>query len=221
MTAETVAPGRRLRPFDAFMLANVVALAALVGVAALLRSREFALYALVFLAVGGALWPLLRPYRFPWWLLAMFEAGVVAHFMGGLVHLGAGNLRLYDAHVLGITFDKYVHAYNAAVGTLVFRRLFDQTSVRLGPRSGPLFAASVALSAGVAVEMVEYFAYVLIPHTGVGGYANNMQDLYANWFGASVAVAAMWPWRRVAQVSESSGTPSDTDTSASDPVGVA
>jgi hypothetical protein len=40
------------------------------------------------------------------------------------------------------------------------------------------------------VEIIEYLAFVAVPDAGVGGYANNMQDLISNLIGALLFVTA-------------------------------
>lgn len=171
------------------MLANALGLSAMIAASVALDSTEFTFYGTVFLFVLVVLWATLRAYHFPWWLLAAFELGVAAHFAGGLLY--PGGVRLYDTPFLGITFDKYVHAYNAGIGTLAFGHLFAEAGLCIRRGWSHALAACAASTAGIGVELVEYFAVISLARTGVGGYANNLTDLFANSIGAIIAIAIL------------------------------
>ena len=144
--------------------------------------HEFAIYAIFILGAIVALWLYLRKMEFPAWKLLLMEAGILAHFAGGLVSIHG--VRLYDTVILGVPFDKYVHFLNALAGSVLLDHVIDL------PGRGPhkLLARAVVillvvLGVGAVVEIVEYLVTLVVPNSGVGGYDNNMQDLIANLVG--------------------------------------
>lgn len=143
--------------------------------------EEFFLYAVVILGWVVALWLVFRRYEFDTGILMLVEVGILMHFAGAFVRIDGG--RLYDAHLLGIRFDKYVHFVNAFAAALLISRLFRIQQIAL-TRVNSVFVALVVLGLGGIVEIVEYLVLVTVPNTGVGGYDNNMQDLIANLCGS-------------------------------------
>lgn len=147
---------------------------------------EFFFYAVVLIVALGATWAFLRRFTYPGWLLVLVEAGIVAHFAGGLVHFGGA--RLYDHVFFGVRYDKYVHFANAFVGAVAvqeicrLRRLPIHTFTRL-------IAFLAVLGLGTGVEICEFFVTRTIPQNGVGGYDDNMRDLIANVCGGGLYLA--------------------------------
>ncbi|MDZ4198589.1 MAG: hypothetical protein U1E27_04795 [Kiritimatiellia bacterium] len=146
---------------------------------------EFYVYAILILLVIGYGWFTYRLRHFSTVLLVLVQAGILIHFAGAFVPIEGG--RLYDAQLMGLRYDKYVHFYNAAVGTWVGWRLFE---IRGIPRNGftSFVLVMTVLGFGALIEIAEYIVCVTIPRTGVGGYDNNMQDLIANTAGAAVSL---------------------------------
>jgi uncharacterized membrane protein YjdF len=103
------------------------------------------------------------------------------HFSGAFVQIDGA--RLYDAHVFGIQYDKYVHFVNSFSATLLVSRLFQIQHIAL-TRVNNVFLMLVVLGMGAIIEIVEYMVVLTVPNNGVGGYDNNMQDLMANFCGA-------------------------------------
>ncbi len=95
-------------------------------------------------------------------------------------------------------YDKFVHFLNAFAGSAIVSHLFN---LRVGHVTKtpvpvhPLAILTVVLGVGSVVEIVEYIVQLVMPHTGVGGYDNNMQDLIANLVGggAFLLVRALAP----------------------------
>jgi putative membrane protein len=143
--------------------------------------EEFFIYAAVILGFIVALWLVFRRYQFDTTLLAIVQLGIVMHFMGAFVQVNGG--RLYDAHLIGIRFDKYVHFVNAFGASLLISRLFRIQQIPLTPVNR-VFVLLVVLGLGGIVEIVEYLVLLTVPNNGVGGYDNNMQDLIANLCGS-------------------------------------
>jgi len=177
----------RLKPFDVFVVLNVTFLVASVWYMYGRAEWEFMIYAAAVLIAGFAAWRILRCYDFPIWILLIVEVGLIAHFAGGILQVGPDNTALYWTYPLGIRFDKIVHAYNAFAGVLAIGHVFREADFRMG-RLEHVVVVFVVLGIGAVVEVIEYFAVLVIPNTGVGDYANNMEDLIMNGVGGLVAV---------------------------------
>jgi hypothetical protein len=144
--------------------------------------HEFFLYACAIILAIFVGWWYLRRLSFPTWLLFIVQIGILLHFAGAFFPIEGG--RLYDAHPLGLRFDKYVHAFNAFAGAALTRHLMNETHSR-----SPLMSAivvMVVLGAGSVVEIVEYLVSLTVVNHGVGSYDNNMQDLISNLVGALI-----------------------------------
>lgn len=180
---------RRLLSSDYFIILNValfiimcwfVYYDRLVSYRGVGNLHEFFLYAcaiIVSILVG---WWYLRRLPYPAWLLLIVQIGILLHFAGAFFPIEGG--RLYDAHILGVRFDKYVHAFNAFAGAALARHLLKCTNSH-----SPLMAVLVVLvvlGGGAIVEIVEYLVSLTVEHNGVGTYDNNMQDLLSNLLGA-------------------------------------
>ncbi|HWA62232.1 MAG TPA: hypothetical protein VG939_12705 [Caulobacteraceae bacterium] len=178
---------RRAEPFDVFAGVNL-ALCAVLGAAfvahrGLVADRvnvaEFLVYGAAIALVAALGWRSARRAHPTWLVLAVMQGGILAHLAGGLVWIHG--VRLYDVDFGPVGYDKIVHAANAAAGAMLADSL-----IRGEPRPVPkwVVVTLVVMGAGSLVEMVEYLAQRVIPNTGVGGYDNNSQDLFANTAGA-------------------------------------
>lgn len=149
--------------------------------------EEFFIYAGVILAAILFLWWTFRDHPFDGSVLVLLQIGIVMHFAGAFVTIDAG--RLYDAHLLGIRYDKYVHVMNAFAVAYLMARLFEIQGIPFTPLHAILLLLAV-LGLGAITEMVEYVVVLTVDTKGVGGYDNNMQDLIANFCGSLTYVAA-------------------------------
>ncbi|WP_157726372.1 DUF2238 domain-containing protein [Imhoffiella purpurea] len=145
--------------------------------------HEFFVYALAILLAILFLWLHFRRYSFGPGLLLMVQLGILMHFAGAFVRVD--DHRLYDEFLLGIRYDKYVHLVNAFVSALLVRQLFILRRISLAGINR-LFVVLTVLGLGALVEIVEYLVVNTVRNNGVGGYDNNMQDLIANMFGATL-----------------------------------
>jgi hypothetical protein len=183
---------RRLKPIDLFAAANAAICVGLL-VALLLAGRahgasalfEFAGYGLIIASLTTLSWRMFRAVRLPPWVLVFTQVGILAHFVAAFVPVHGA--RLYDAVVLGIGVDKYVHVFNAVAGCVLIDHLLPPSR---GPMPRGVVIVMMMMGAGAVVEMVEYLAYLTIPGNGVGGYDNNSRDLFANAAGGAIFVAA-------------------------------
>lgn len=159
--------------------------------------EEFFLYASVILVAVALLWSVFRHYVFSTSALIIVQLGILMHFSGAFVFIDSQ--RLYDQIVLGIRYDKYVHFVNAFAATLLVCRLFQIQQIA-STRVNNVFAVLVVLGLGALIEIVEYVVVLTVPENGVGGYDNNMQDLMANFVGASGFLLAKAAYRLLSKL---------------------
>lgn len=146
--------------------------------------HEFFFYAAAILAAIGLGAFFLRRLYWPTWLLILLQAGILAHFAGAFLPIDGG--RLYDAIIFGVRYDKYVHAFNALAGAALVAHLLSRANASLPAR--PTVILLTVLGGGAVVEILEYLVSITVPHSGVGDYDNNMQDLISNLVGAAAYV---------------------------------
>ena len=157
---------------------------------------EFFVYASLIIIAMAAGWWYFRRFEFPSYLVILFQIGIIIHFMGGLVPVENG--RLYDAYILEIRFDKYVHFLNAFIAAAIIRYMFGIFKVRI-PYIRDLAILMFVLGLGATIEIVEYIVLLTIPETGVGGYHNNMQDFLANFAGCVLYITSYKIKKRVSE----------------------
>lgn len=157
-----------------------------------LHIEEFYFYAVMLLLGIAILWRWFRHFDLRWPIMLALQWGITMHFLGAFVQWDGA--RLYDAHLAGLRYDKYVHATNAFAVALLVSRLLSVAALR-SAWIHALAVVLVVLGLGAVVEIVEYLVVLTVPEHGVGGYDNNMQDLIANALGASLAMAMRGVWR--------------------------
>ncbi len=142
--------------------------------------HEFFIYGCVILGFILVAWWYLRHFPFSNTMLLLTQIGILAHYAGGYFPIEGG--RLYDATVLGIGYDKYVHFLNAFTACMLLNHVFDGLNVHLPLIRGFVIVMGV-LGLGAVVEIMEYLVVCTVPNAGVGGYDNNMQDMIGNFGG--------------------------------------
>ncbi|MFM1991977.1 MAG: hypothetical protein RJA99_4934 [Pseudomonadota bacterium] len=178
--------------------------------------EEFFIYAGAIIAGVMLLWWVFRHYRFDALILACLQVGIFMHFCGAFVLIDGG--RLYDAHLLGIRWDKYVHFVNAFAATALVARLFEIQRIAL-TRVNLVFVLLVVLGLGAVVEIVEYGVVLTVPRNGVGDYDNTMQDLLSNLCGSLAHLAVFSAFRR-ASAAYRAGRPVPVPVVAAPPAGI-
>jgi len=171
----------RRRTFDTLAALNVVAL--LVNELSAFPSggTGFKFFTFALLGLFLVAWIALRRYEYPLWALLALELALLGHIAGRL--LIVGDINLYRATLLGMPGDKIVHAFNSAAGAVFVTVLLDRIGIRVHGW-GAFVVVMVVSGLGAGIEIIEYIGTLVLPHTNVGGYANNMQDLIANLAGA-------------------------------------
>lgn len=123
------------------------------------------------------------------------------HMAGGGLPVGDG--RLYDVILLPVSpgyeilkYDQFVHFIGFAAATLLMFELL-QPVFKPGHRSWvrvSIVIVMAGLGVGALNEIVEFFATVITPETGVGGYINTSLDLVFDLFGALAMMSYIY-WR--------------------------
>jgi len=109
-----------------------------------------------------------------------------------------GGKKLYEIILLPIVgppynifrYDQFVHIIGFGVATLLMYHLL-KPSLRIDTKkwiSILIVIVMAGLGVGAFNEIVEFFATVVIPETGVGGYVNTSLDLVADLAGAIIAL---------------------------------
>jgi len=124
-----------------------------------------------------------------------------------LLHMSGGGLyfneiKLYATMIYPIVgepynilkYDQFVHAFGFAVATLLFYHLLKPSLKKNFNRwmSISIILVMAGLGAGALNEIVEFFATVIVPDTGVGGYENTALDLVFNLVGAIFAMVFIY-----------------------------
>ena len=191
-----------MRPFDRFILVNLLLWSAVILFGYRWRHLEFYIYpllvALVALALIGA-WALVRRFDLPGWLLLLVQVGILLHLAGGSLFLGGQ--RLYDHTLFGglalpgwlsqiFRYDKLVHFYWTAAAVPGLRYLLPQVGLEYRARAiDMVLIILIIMGFCAALEVCEYVGTKIATLPEVGGYDNNLQDLLANLLGALLAGA--------------------------------
>ncbi len=120
----------------------------------------------------------------------------ILHMSGGGIFIGGK--KLYEIILLPIVgppynifrYDQFVHIIGFGVATLLMYHLL-KPSLRIDTKkwiSILIVIVMAGLGVGAFNEIVEFFATVVIPETGVGGYVNTSLDLVADLAGAIIAL---------------------------------
>ena len=161
------------------------------------QNNEFLLYVGVVVLVFVLMFATLHRTRFSYSVLAGMS-------LWGLLHMAGGGLAvngevLYALHLIPIVdlgedlfilkFDQVVHFWGFGVTTLL---AYDLLKHYLNDRSNyavvyPLLVL-IGMGLGSLNEIVEFFAVLAFPETGVGGYGNTSLDMVFNSSGAIAAV---------------------------------
>jgi len=118
------------------------------------------------------------------------------------LHMAGGSLRikgevLYAFIIIPISetyqvfrFDQFVHIVGFAVATLIMYELIKPLLKDKFTKWTALSIVIVMAGLGIGAlnEIVEFFATVIVPKTGVGGYINTSLDLVSDLIGAVIAM---------------------------------
>lgn len=122
------------------------------------------------------------------------------HMCGGSLYIG--EKRLYEFMLLNLVgepypifkYDQFVHIIGFGVATLAMYYLLKPL---LKPDNNKWIALSIivvmaGLGVGALNEIIEFFATVIVPKTGVGGYINSSLDLVSDLIGAIGAMTYLY-----------------------------
>lgn len=168
-------------------------------------NAEFLLYVAVLVFFFGLILATIRKTEFPIGILWGLSVWGLLHMAGGGITVG--DTVLYGAPLIPIAgsgelfilkYDQAVHAFGFAMATLVMWHL-TRPYLQTGTYIGYVLVALAGMGLGVVNELVEFAAVLIVPETGVGGYANTALDLVFNTIGAIGAVVGVYLYRRTEQ----------------------
>jgi len=120
----------------------------------------------------------------------------IMHMSGGYFIFGDGvlyKLQLIDiwstADFKILKFDQLVHAVGFGLSTLIaYNIIKPYLNERVNWKVLTVLLVLIGMGVGAFNEIVEFFAVLVVPETGVGGYFNTMWDTVFNTIGAIVVV---------------------------------
>jgi putative membrane protein len=170
---------------------------------------EFMLYIAVILIIGALILWKQRKVQFDGTILWGLTAWGLLHMAGGNLHVGDGVLYglilvpLVDrvaedgGRIVILRYDQFVHVFGFGVSTLIAHHLLHPYLRERIERWGTLAFLVMLMGSGFGAlnEIIEFFAVLIVPDTGVGGYCNTLLDLCFNLAGGILAVIFL-TWRR-------------------------
>jgi len=118
------------------------------------------------------------------------------HMSGGLIFINGQ--RLYTIVLLEIfkigeevffRYDHLVHIVGFGVATwLLYELIKNSLNEKTSWKVLSLLLVFGGMGVGALNELIEFFAVVILPETGVGGYENTLLDMVSNTIGAIIAV---------------------------------
>lgn len=120
------------------------------------------------------------------------------HLLGGSSHIKG--IRLYDYLFFNqIRYDNFIHTYGTFITTITLYSLISNFIDEKTKKNFPLLALGLvlmSLGVGVLVELVEFFAVVVLSASEqVGDYFNNVLDLLFNTYGSILACVIIYIYR--------------------------
>ena len=118
------------------------------------------------------------------------------HMVGGLIIIKEQtvyNLTLINlietSNFIILRYDQFVHLIGFGVATLVaYSLLKPYLNKKVNMKVLSVLIVLLGMGAGALNEIIEFFAVLALPETGVGGYYNTMFDMVFNTIGAILAV---------------------------------
>lgn len=119
----------------------------------------------------------------------------IIHMSGAGIYING--IKLYDTMLIQIIgepynifrYDHFAHIFGFAVATFLMYTILKPHLKEDGKWAALSIVIIMAgLGAGALNEIIEFFATVLIPETGVGGYENTALDLVSNAVGTVIAM---------------------------------
>lgn len=118
------------------------------------------------------------------------------HMFGGFLDING--IRLYELILLDIwktenfwvlRYNQFVHLWGFVVATLIgYEVLEPYLNKKTNWKVVSVLLVLIGMGLGAFNEIVEFFAVLILPETGVGGYFNTSWDLVFNALGAIIAV---------------------------------
>ena len=160
------------------------------------ENYEFVMYVGVVIFLFGLILITNKKVNYPNGVLWLLTGWGVLHMLGGGLRIGDSVLYGKMIYTFSETyrilkFDQVVHAFGFGVATLLAWILLKPL-LKINPKKWfalSLIVVMAGLGFGALNEIIEFFAVVIMPETGVGGYINSSLDLVFNLIGAIIAMS--------------------------------
>lgn len=177
-------------------IVNLISLIAFTPFFIARRNYEFIIYIGVILFFVLLILSTNKKVNYPNVLLWSLTVWGIFHMAGGGILING--VKLYEIMLLPIVqapyyifrYDQFVHMVGFGIATFamyyLIKPLLKEDLEKWTALSIVIIMAG--LGVGALNEIIEFFATVILPKTGVGGYENTALDLVANFIGAIVAM---------------------------------
>ena len=160
------------------------------------ENYEFVMYVGVIIFLFGLIIITNKQVNYPNGVLWLLTGWGVLHMLGGGLRIGDSVLYGKMIYTFSETyrilkFDQVVHAFGFGVATLLAWILLKPL-LKINPKKWfalSLIVVMAGLGFGALNEIIEFFAVVIMPETGVEGYINSSLDLVFNLIGAIIAMS--------------------------------
>jgi len=158
------------------------------------QNYEFMVYIAVIVAIGALIYFTNDRVKYPNFILWGLSLWALIHMSGGAVYVG--ETRLYEVVLIPIweevqffRYDHFAHMFGFGVTTLVMFHILKPHLKKLTHWTAVSIVVVMAgLGAGAFYELIEFGTTLVVEEQGVGGYVNNMMDLFSNFVGAVLAM---------------------------------
>ncbi|MFH1500533.1 MAG: DUF2238 domain-containing protein [archaeon] len=178
------------------LIVNILILLAFAILSVQRKSYEFMIYFAVVVFFFVLILATMKRTNFSNGILWGLTLWAAMHMIGGLVEYRGGVIYglvlvklIENADLIVLRYDQLVHAIGFGVSTLVaFHLIKPYLNNKVNWTVLSVLVVLIGMGIGALNEIIEFITVVLLPQTGVGGYANTMLDICFNTIGAIIAV---------------------------------
>jgi len=176
------------------LITNIIALAIFLFIFLKRENYEFVMYIGVILFFLGLILFTNKKVDYNNTVLWGLTLWSLMHMSGGGLYIGG--TKLYELILIPLVgepynifkYDQLVHIVGFGVATMLMFHLAKPSLGKVRPVSLGIVIVMAGLGVGAINEIIEFFATVVMPNTGVGGYENTSLDLVADLVGGLLAL---------------------------------
>ncbi|MEA3329170.1 MAG: DUF2238 domain-containing protein [Nanoarchaeota archaeon] len=163
------------------------------------KNYEFLLYIGVIVFFFILIATTLRKTEFDYFILIGLSIWGLLHMAGGGIRIGDHVLYgqilipiINSGDILIFKFDQFVHMFGFGLTSIIgFHLLKPYLNKKINYGVIYFLIVLIGMGFGSLNELVEFFAVVAFPETGVGGYYNTSLDMVFNTIGALIAICVI------------------------------